>query len=202
MSRQHILDDIVVLLGGRVAEALFIGDICTGASNDIERATEMARNMVTKYGMSDTLGPISYGSGDHEVFLGKDYGNVRNYSEAVAAEIDEEINKIIQNGYRRCEEILKAHADKLKELAEYLIEYEKIDGDQFRAMMEGRPFEKPVLSADEPPAPEHTDAPAVPQEPDVPTAVLPEPVDAPSLPEDKPAPDAGNDSAGQDEKTE
>ena len=202
MSRQHILDDIVVLLGGRVAEALFIGDICTGASNDIERATEMARNMVTKYGMSDTLGPISYGSGDHEVFLGKDYGNVRNYSEAVAAEIDEEINKIIQNGYRRCEEILKAHADKLKELAEYLIEYEKIDGDQFRAMMEGRPFEKPVLSADEPPAPEHTDAPAVPQEPDVPTAVLPEPVDAPSLPEDKPAPDAGNDSAGQDGQTE
>ena len=202
MSRQHILDDIVVLLGGRVAEALFIGDICTGASNDIERATEMARNMVTKYGMSDTLGPISYGSGDHEVFLGKDYGNVRNYSEAVAAEIDEEINKIIQNGYRRCEEILKAHADKLKELAEYLIEYEKIDGDQFRAMMEGRPFEKPVLSADEPPAPEHADAPAVPQEPDVPTAVLPEPVDAPSLPEDKPAPDAGNDSAGQDGQTE
>lgn len=183
MSRQHILDDIVVLLGGRVSEALFIGDICTGASNDIERATDLARNMVTKYGMSDTLGPICYGSGDHEVFLGKDYGNVRNYSEAVAAEIDEEVNHIVSEGYKRCEALLKEHADKLKELAEYLIEYEKIDGEDFAAMMEGRPFTPPSLSAgptastesvnDEPQA-------APPVAPDA-TSVLPEP---PAVPDE------------------
>ena len=181
VSRQYLLDEIVVLLGGRVSEELFIGDICTGASNDIERATEMARNMVTKYGMSDSLGPINYGSGDHEVFLGKDYGNIRNYSEAVAAEIDEEINRIIHSSYKRCEEILKAHSDKLKQLAEYLIEYEKIDGDDFRAMMEGRPFTPPTLSEEsslektqtDPPAPDETA-----QEP----SVLPQPAQQPQEP--------------------
>ena len=183
MSRQHILDEIVVLLGGRVAEALFIGDICTGASNDIERATEMARNMVTKYGMSDSLGPINYGSGDHEVFLGKDYGNLRNYSEAVAAEIDEEINRIIHSSYKRCEELLKAHADKLRQLAEYLIEYEKIDGDDFRAMMEDRPFTPPVLS-DEPPSPEAAQPDAPQPEPMEPSPVLPQPAEAPLSPSD------------------
>lgn len=149
VSRQHILDEIVVLLGGRVSESLFIGDICTGASNDIERATDLARNMVTKYGMSDHLGPICYESGDHEVFLGKDYSSVRNYSEAIAAEIDEEVNRIITEGYQRCEAILKEHEGKLRELAEYLIEYEKIDGDDFAAMMEGRPFTPPILNTEE-----------------------------------------------------
>lgn len=181
VSRQYLLDEIVVLLGGRVSEELFIGDICTGASNDIERATEMARNMVTKYGMSDSLGPINYGSGDHEVFLGKDYGNIRNYSEAVAAEIDEEINRIIHSSYKRCEEILKAHSDKLKQLAEYLIEYEKIDGDDFRAMMEGRPFTPPTLSEESSPEKTQTDPPA-PDETAQEPSVLPQPAQEPQEP--------------------
>ena len=181
VSRQYLLDEIVVLLGGRVSEELFIGDICTGASNDIERATEMARNMVTKYGMSDSLGPINYGSGDHEVFLGKDYGNIRNYSEAVAAEIDEEINRIIHSSYKRCEEILKAHSDKLKQLAEYLIEYEKIDGDDFRAMMEGRPFTPPILSEESSPEKTQTDPPA-PDETAQEPSVLPQPAQQPQEP--------------------
>ena len=181
VSRQYLLDEIVVLLGGRVSEELFIGDICTGASNDIERATEMARNMVTKYGMSDSLGPINYGSGDHEVFLGKDYGNIRNYSEAVAAEIDEEINRIIHSSYKRCEEILKAHSDKLKQLAEYLIEYEKIDGDDFRAMMEGRPFTPPTLSEESSPEKTQMDPPA-PDETAQEPSVLPQPAQQPQEP--------------------
>lgn len=172
MSKQHILDEIVILLGGRVSEALTIGDICTGASNDIERATELARNMVTKYGMSSNLGPICYGSGDHEVFLGKDYGNIQNYSEDVAAKIDKEINNIISDGYNRCEAILNEHMDKLKELAEYLIVYEKIDGDDFRAMMEGRPFTPPTLSNEqeekkESEEPTPTSEPTVLPEPDI-----------------------------------
>ncbi len=181
VSRQYLLDEIVVLLGGRVSEELFIGDICTGASNDIERATEMARNMVTKYGMSDSLGPINYGSGDHEIFLGKDYGNIRNYSEAVAAEIDEEINRIIHSSYKRCEEILKAHSDKLKQLAEYLIEYEKIDGDDFRAMMEGRPFTPPTLSEESSPEKTQMDPPA-PDETAQEPSVLPQPAQQPQEP--------------------
>ena len=137
VSKKHMKEDLVILLGGRVAEALTQGDICTGASNDIERATETARNMVTKYGMSDSIGPVNYGGGDHEVFLGKDYGSVKNYPEATAAEIDAEVNRIITEAYKRCEEILKEHMDKLTELAEYLIEYEKIDGEDFEKLMNG-----------------------------------------------------------------
>ena len=137
LSKKHMQEDLVILLGGRVAEALTQGDICTGASNDIERATDMARSMVTKYGMSDSIGPVNYGGGDHEVFLGKDYGSIRNYSEATAAEIDAEVNRIITEAYSRCEQILKEHMDKLVELAEYLIEYEKIDGEDFEKLMQG-----------------------------------------------------------------
>ena len=135
MSRSRMLDDIVVLLGGRVAEAITIGDICTGASNDIERATGMARDMVTKYGMSETLGPIAFGSSNDEVFLGKDYNHMRNYSESVAAEIDNEVEKIISNAYTRCERILKEHLDKLQLHAKHLMEFEKIDGIEFKRLM-------------------------------------------------------------------
>lgn len=134
-SKKKMEDEIVTLLGGRVAEALILGDISTGASNDIQRATEIARNMVTKYGMSDTLGPINFGSGETEVFLGKDYNTVRNYSEKIAMDIDEEIRKIVNTGYSRCEAILKEHEDKLHALAEYLIENEKIDGNDFLKLM-------------------------------------------------------------------
>lgn len=136
-TKNGMLDDIVVLLGGRVAEKLVLGDISTGASNDIERATKLAKSMVTEYGMSDRIGPVSYSSGSGEVFLGRDYGHAKDYSEAFAQEIDEEISSIIHNGYDRTEKILSDHIDKLHELAQYLIKYEKIDGDKFNKLMDG-----------------------------------------------------------------
>lgn len=136
-AKNDMLDDIVVLLGGRVSEAVFLGDISTGASNDIERATDLARDMVTRYGMSDVLGPVSYSSGNHEVFLGMDYNNTKNYSEAVAGEIDKEITRIMTEGYNRCEKIIKEHSDKIEELSQYLIAHEKIDADDFKSLMDG-----------------------------------------------------------------
>ena len=135
-SKKSMEDELVTLLGGRVAEKLVFDDITTGASNDIERASEMARKMVTKYGMSDNLGPISFGSGHDEVFLGKDYGTVKNYSEEIAKDIDSEVKDIILNAYSRCEALLTGHRDKLDLLAEYLIRYEKIDGAGFKKLME------------------------------------------------------------------
>ena len=143
LTRNTMLDNIVVLLGGRVAEALTFGDITTGASNDIERASETARNMVTKYGMSDELGPIAFGTGHDEVFLGRDYSNVRNYSELVASKIDEVVKNIITDAYNRCENILKEHSDQLEEVAEYLIKHEKIGEKDFADLMEGKLREIP-----------------------------------------------------------
>ena len=134
-SKNEMLDSLVGLLGGRVAEALVLGDISTGASNDIERATEIARNMVTKYGMSEKLGPIAFGGGNREVFLGKDYGQVRNYSETVASQIDGEIEEIIRNAYGRTETILSEHMDKLHIIAQKLFENEKMTGEEFAAIM-------------------------------------------------------------------
>ncbi len=136
-SKKGMEDEIVTLLGGRVAESIIIGDISTGASNDIQRVTEIARGMVTKYGMSDSLGPITFGSGETEVFLGKDYSTVRNYSEEIAKDIDEEIRKIVTLGYKRCEDILRENIDKLHLLADYLIANEKIDGEDFVKLMVG-----------------------------------------------------------------
>lgn len=136
-AKNDMLDSIVVLLGGRVAEALILGDISTGASNDIERATDIARDMVTRYGMSDVIGPVSFSSGSHEIFLGKDYNNMHNYSETLATEIDQEINRIVKESYARCEEILKANTDKLHILAKYLMKHEKIDGADFEKLMLG-----------------------------------------------------------------
>ncbi len=136
--RGEMLEDIQVLLGGRVAEALTLEDISTGASNDIERATEIARKMVTKYGMSDKLGPIVYGSSDaNEVFLGRDFGHTRNYSEEVAARIDEEVYRLLSDGYAATEKKLTEHMDKLREVAERLVTDEKMDGETFRQIMEG-----------------------------------------------------------------
>ena len=138
-AKKEMLEDIEVLLGGRVAEALVLDDISTGASNDIERATDTARKMVTKYGMSDRLGPIVFGSSEsNEVFLGRDFGHTRNYSEEVAAEIDEEINAIITGCYDQTREIRSSHIDKLHAVAQYLFQNEKLDGEQFKALMEGR----------------------------------------------------------------
>ncbi len=136
-SKKDMLGRLISLLGGRVAEALVLGDISTGASNDIERATSIARDMVTRYGMSEKLGPISYTSGDREVFLGKDYGSMKNYSETVAADIDSEVKNIITTAYAQCESILKAHSDNLENVAQYLIENEKADRETFEAIMKG-----------------------------------------------------------------
>lgn len=137
LSRHFMREELTVLLAGRAAEESFLDDICTGASNDIERATQTARNMVTRYGFSKTLGPIVYGQPEGEVFLGRDFGQQRNYSENVAKEIDEEIRELIDQAYEEGRDILLQHRDQLILIAEYLIEYEKINGDTFQKLMNG-----------------------------------------------------------------
>ena len=135
LLKSRMLDDIVSLLGGRVAEQIIFNDISTGASNDIQRATKTARNMITKYGMSEKLGPIAFGSDNEEVFIGKDYNHMRDYSENVAAVIDEEVERIITDAYKRAEKILSEHVDQLHIVSEALIKLEKIDKEQFEALM-------------------------------------------------------------------
>ena len=135
MSKLEMEENIVSLLGGRVAESLVLGDVSTGASNDIERATKIARSMVTKYGMSDRLGAIAYGSGEEEVFLGRDFAKEKNYSEETSALIDEEVKKIIDTGYQKAVKLLSDNMDKLIAVANVLLEKEKIDGDEFEAIM-------------------------------------------------------------------
>ena len=134
-SKKEMLEDIIVALGGRVAEALVLNDISTGASNDIEKLTKTARNMVIRYGMSDTLGPINYGSGSNEVFIGRDMGQVKDYSNETAAKIDKEVHDIVTDAYRKTEDILNAHMDKLHEVAGYLIKHEKMSGEIFEQIM-------------------------------------------------------------------
>ncbi len=141
LMKSKMLDDIVGLLGGRVAEKIIFNDISTGASNDIERASEQARKMVTRYGMSEKLGPIAFGQNNDEVFLGKDYNHMRNYSEAVASQIDDEVEKIILNAYKQTEDILTEHIDKLHAVALELVKREKLTGDEFRRIMNGEELE-------------------------------------------------------------
>ena len=131
MSRTEMVENIVSLLGGRVAEQLVLNDISTGASNDIERATQIARNMVTKYGMSERIGTITLGSSQEEVFLGRDFAQAKEYSEETASLIDEEVKSIIDFAYKKAEELLKANMDKLTRVANVLLEKEKIDGEEF-----------------------------------------------------------------------
>lgn len=135
--KNDMLEEIVVLLGGRVAEKLVLDDISTGASNDLERATKIAKAMITRYGFSESLGPVVYGQPQEEIFLGRDFNNTRDFSEAVAAEIDTEMRKIIDIAYKRAKEILSEHMDKLHELARYLLTCEKMDGDDFKRFMAG-----------------------------------------------------------------
>ena len=137
MTRTKMRESIVMLLGGRVAEEIVLDDICTGASNDLERATKVARNMVTKYGFSEKLGTVVYGDDNGEVFLGKDYGHTRNYSEEIASEIDAEVRRIISEAHDQCKAILTEHLDELHLVAKYLIENEKIDGDDFEKLIHG-----------------------------------------------------------------
>ena len=134
MSKTEMEENIVSLLGGRVAEALILHDISTGASNDIERATKIARDMVTKYGMSDRIGAIMFGSGQEEVFLGRDFAQAKNYSEETAGIIDEEVKAIVDRAYNRAREILTQHVDKLHQVAAVLLEKEKIEADEFEAI--------------------------------------------------------------------
>jgi len=168
-SRSEMFEEIVSLLGGRVAEALTLDDISTGASNDISRSSAIARKMITKYGMSDTLGPITFGNDHDEVFLGRDFATSRNYSEDIAAKIDAETKAIIDAAYKKCEEILTEHMDAVHAVAEFLLEHEKMEADDFARIF-----------GDELPA--HTEAPA-----EEPAADIP--VDAPAETE-IPAPDA------------
>ena len=142
MSKIEMEEEIVSLLGGRVAEKLILNDISTGASNDIQRATEIARNMITKYGMSDKLGPVVYGSGHGEVFLGRDFSNTPNYSEKIAAMIDEETLAIVNEAFDKAVALLKEHMDKLHFVASFLIDHEIMDEEQFvEAMSEGATVE-------------------------------------------------------------
>ena len=136
-SRNEMKEEQVVLLGGRVAEALVLGDISTGASSDIERASKIVRAMVTKYGMSDNLGPITYGSDGSNPFLGKEMGHVSNYSEQTAAAIDAEVKSIMTAAYQKTEKILSDHMDILHRLAAVLFEREKLDADEFIGVIEG-----------------------------------------------------------------
>lgn len=134
MSRTEMVENIVSLLGGRVAEKLILDDISTGASNDIERATKIARNMVTKYGMSERVGTITLGQNQEEVFLGRDFAQAKEYSEETAGIIDEEVKSIIDFAYKKAEQILREHIDKLHSVAGVLLEKEKIDGEEFDAI--------------------------------------------------------------------
>ncbi|WP_296133241.1 ATP-dependent zinc metalloprotease FtsH [uncultured Eubacterium sp.] len=150
-SRKEMLDNLVSMFGGRVAEALALDDISTGASNDLQRATEIVRDMVIKYGMSDSIGPVVYDSGNGEVFLGKDYGHVNNYSEETSARIDAEVEKIMRQAYDKTVEILKEHYDKLELVANALLKKEKINGEEFENLMKYGTLEasKDETAADE-----------------------------------------------------
>lgn len=137
MTKSKMEDQLVSLLGGRVAEALVLGDISTGAQNDIERATKLARKMVTHYGMSGNLGPMTYGTDEEEVFVGRDFGRARNYSEEVAAAIDREMRSLIDKAYNKAEELLKDNINKLHNVAEALLERETLNAKEFEEVFQG-----------------------------------------------------------------
>ena len=137
-SKRYMEEEIAALLGGRVAEELFLDDISTGASNDIQRATDMARRMVTVYGMSEKLGAVCFDSGHDEVFIGRSMAQAKTYSEEVAAQIDQEVKAIIDRGYERCREVLSAHREQMIRVADYLLEYETMSAEDFTRVM-GQP---------------------------------------------------------------
>ena len=182
VTKTAMQESIVTLLGGRVAEQLVLEDISTGASNDLERATSTARSMVTRYGFSERLGPVVYGTDQAQTFLGRDLGQGKGYSETIATEIDSEVRDIVEDGYETARRILTEHMPELHKLAKYLMEREKISGDEFKIIMEGGelpPLEEPAEEAkpvEAPAAPEQETAQPeaagenAPQEPAVPEA--------------------------------
>ena len=147
VTKGYMEEELCTLLGGRVAEAIVLGDISTGASNDLERATKIARNMVTRYGFSEKLGPIVYGSSENEVFLGRDYGQSKHYSDDIASDIDSEIRRLVDEAYEKTESILCAHRDKLDAVAAVLMEKEKVSGKEFADIMNppAPVIEEPVI---------------------------------------------------------
>ncbi|MBR3993053.1 MAG: cell division protein FtsH, partial [Anaerotignum sp.] len=158
MTKMMMEQEIVSLLGGRAAEELVIKDITTGASNDIERATALARSMVTQYGMSDILGPIQFGSNSNEVFIGRDWGQERNYGETVATVIDQEVKRIVTEAYQEAKRLLKENMEMLHATAKLLVEKEKVTGDEFRALFDQKVRNEilGIANVDE----EETEAPA------------------------------------------
>ena len=161
MFKSKMLDTITMMLGGRVAEKLILGDISTGASNDIQRATDTARAMVVNYGMSDAIGTVYYG-GDQEVFLGKEFGHSKSYSESIGTLIDSEIKRIISECFEKAEQIISDNMDKMHLVAKVLMEREKIDGEEFAALMQGEPL--PEKQAEAPAEETPAEAPAEPTE--------------------------------------
>ena len=143
MDRNHMLNMISVLFGGRIAEELFMNQMTTGASNDFERATEIARNMVTRYGMSDELGPMVYGENEGEIFLGRSVTTQKNVSEATMQKVDQEIRKIIDQQYAVARKLLEDNRDKVEAMAKALLELETIDSDQIADIMAGKPPRPP-----------------------------------------------------------
>ena len=141
-SRNEMFETIVSFLGGRVAEAQKLCDISTGASNDLQRATGIARDMVAKYGMSDSIGPVSY-AGGQEVFIGRDYEKTKPYSEQTAGQIDAQVQKIMREAYQRCEQILRDHAERLDKIAGFLMENENMSCAQFEAVMQDETLDQP-----------------------------------------------------------
>ncbi|MBO9371481.1 MAG: cell division protein FtsH, partial [Chloroflexi bacterium] len=140
ISRSKFEDQLAFALGGRAAEELVFGEATTGAANDLEQVTEMARAMVTRYGMSEKLGPMTFGQKEELVFLGKEIGEQRDYSEAVAQQIDEEVRQIIHTAYRRARQVLEEHRDQLDAVAQRLLEVETLEAEEFVAVLEGRPL--------------------------------------------------------------
>jgi cell division protease FtsH len=140
MTRNEMYEQIVSLFGGRVAEALFVGDISVGASNDIDRASKLARDMVARYGMCEKLGTVSYTGGD-ELFIGRDYQSTKSYSEKVAGTIDDEVKTLTDKAYDHCAKLLKDHEQQLWAVVEFLLANESMSGTQFVQCMEGKPIE-------------------------------------------------------------
>jgi len=143
MDREQILQNISVLFGGRIAEEIFMGQMTTGASNDFERATEMARRMVTQWGMSDQLGPMVYGENEGEVFLGRSITTHKNVSETTMQKVDAEIRRIIDDQYNLARKLIEDNRDKVEAMAGALLEWETLDSDQINDIMEGRPPRPP-----------------------------------------------------------
>ena len=189
VTKTAMQESIVTLLGGRVAEQLVLEDISTGASNDLERATSTARSMVTRYGFSERLGPVVYGTDQAQTFLGRDLGQGKGYSEAIATEIDSEVRDIVEDGYETARRILTEHMPELHKLAKYLMEREKISGDEFKIIMEGGelpPLEEPAEEA------KPVEAPVAPQQ----EAAQPE-ADGENAPQEPAAPEMAQEQPGE-----